>query len=167
MKEIYSRRSIRKYKDQPIDDKQIEQVLRAGMYAPSAGNERPCHYIVIKNRDTLNQITTFHPFTQMLKEAPAAIVVCADTEILKYDGMFWIQDVAASVQNILLEAESIGLGTCWCGIYPNENFVSRLSEMLSLPAHIIPAACIAIGHPDEKREVKERYSEERVHFDKW
>jgi len=167
MKEIYSRRSIRRYKEEPVALEQIKQVLRAGMYAPSAGNERPWHYIVLTNRDTLGEITKFHPYTQMLKEAPVAIIACADTQIVNYEGMFWIQDMAASVQNILLEAETLGLGSCWCGVYPNPDLVSHFSSLLNLPPHIIPAACIALGHPDEAREVKERYSEERVHFDKW
>jgi len=167
MNAIYSRRSIRKYKSTPVEEAQIKQVIRAASYAPSAGNERPWHFIVIQNRETLNAFPTFHPFTQMLKEAPVAIVTCADTSAVKYDGMFWIQDMSAAIQNLMLEAENIGLGTCWCGLYPNADFVSRVKEMLSLPEHVIPTAVVALGYPDEAREVPERFIEERVHFEKW
>lgn len=104
MKEIYSRRSIRKYKDTPLDESQINQVIRAGTYAPSAGNEKPWHFIVITKRETLEAITTFHPYTQMLKAAPVAIIACADLTNVKYEGIFWIQDMSAAVQNMLLEA---------------------------------------------------------------
>jgi len=167
MKEIYARRSIRKYKDEPVSDEHVKSLLRAAMYAPSAGNERPWHFVVVKDRAKLDAITRFHPFTQMLKEAPMAIVVCADVSNLKYDGAFWIQDISASIQNILLEAVSLGLGSCWCGVYPREEYISEVKALLNLPEHIMPGAIVAVGHPDEEREVKERFDEERVHYDLW
>lgn len=87
MKEIFERRSIRKYMDKPVEDEDLQKLLRAAMYAPSAGNEHPWHFVVVKNRETLLKIPTFHPHTMMLKEAPLAIVVCGDTSNLKYDGL--------------------------------------------------------------------------------
>lgn len=167
MKEIFERRSIRQYQDKPVADEYIKKLLRAAMYAPSAGNEKPWHFIVVKNRETLNKIPEFHPYTQMLKQAPLAIIVCGDTSNLKYDGAFWIQDISACVQNILLEGQYLGLGTCWCGVYPREMFVKKVSDLFDLPEHIIPAAIVAVGHPTEQREVRERYNEERVHYEKW
>ncbi|WP_026477107.1 nitroreductase family protein [Alkaliphilus transvaalensis] len=167
MKEIYSRRSIRKYTDQPVDQEHIQQMLRAAMYAPSAGNEKPWHFIIIRDRNKLNTITSFHPHTQMLKESPVAIVACADISNVKYDGAFWIQDMSAAVQNILLQGEALGLGTCWCGVYPKEEFVLKVSQILNLPEHIIPVAIIAVGHPAEERQVQERYKPDRVHHEVW
>lgn len=167
MKEIYSRRSIRKFKDQPVEDELIHKMLRAAMYAPSAGNEKPWHFIVVKDRGKLNEITTFHIHTQMLKEAPLAIIACADTSITKYKGVFWIQDMAASIQNILLQGEALGLGTCWCGVYPIEGLVEGVSKLLNLPDHIKPVSIIAAGYPAEQREVRERYDQDRVHYDNW
>ncbi len=167
MKEIFMRRSIRKYQDRPVDERDIEKLLRAAMYAPSAGNEHPWHFIVVKSRESLNKIPTFHPYTQMLKEAPLSIVVCADMSNLKYDGAYWIQDIAACTQNILLEGQYLGLGTCWCGVYPKEELVQGVRELLDLPEHIEPVAIVAVGHPAEEREVKERYKEDRVHQETW
>ena len=167
MKEIFSRRSIRKYTDQPVDQEQINQLLRAAMYAPSAGNEKPWQFVIIKDRDKLNEITSFHPHTQMLKEAPIAIIACADTSDVKYDGAFWIQDMSAAIQNILLQGESLGLGTCWCGVYPKEQLVENVSRLTNLPEHIIPVAIIAVGHPAEQREVRERFNPDRVHYEVW
>lgn len=167
MKEIFSRRSIRKYDNRPVEEEKIQQLLRAAMYAPSAGNEQPWHFVIIKDREKLNEITEFHPHTQMLKEAPLAIVVCGDTSNVKYDGAFWIQDIAASIQNILLQGEAIGLGTCWCGVYPREEFVGKVSKLINLPEQVKPVAIIAVGYPGEKREVKERFKEERVHYENW
>lgn len=167
MKEIYSRRSIRKYKDTPLDESQINQVIRAGTYAPSAGNEKPWHFIVITKRETLEAITTFHPYTQMLKAAPVAIIACADLTNVKYEGIFWIQDMSAAVQNMLLEATSMNLGSCWCGVYPNPVLVDNLSKLLDLPSNIIPTAIVALGVADEAREVDERFNEALVHYEKW
>jgi nitroreductase len=167
MKEIFSRRSIRKYENRPVEDDQLQKLLRAAMYAPSAGNEQPWHFVVIKDRKKLDEITTFHPYSQMLKEAPLAIIPCADTSIAKYDGSFWIQDISASIQNILLQAEALGLGTCWCGVYPVEKLVKEVSYLVNLPEHIIPVAIIAVGYPLEKREVSDRFKPDRVHYENW
>ena len=167
MNEIYSRRSIRKYKDTPLEISQINQVIRAGTYAPSAGNEKPWHFIVITKRETMEAITTFHPHTQMLNSAPVAIIACADTSNVKYDGYFWIQDMAAAVQNMLLEATAMNLGSCWCGLYPNPSHVENMSKLLELPSHIIPCAIVALGVADEAREIRERFKENLVHFEKW
>jgi nitroreductase len=167
LKEIFERRSIRKYQDKPVDDESIKKLLRAAMYAPSAGNEHPWHFILIKNRERLNEITTIHPYTQMLKEAPLAIMVCADTSNVKYDGAYWVQDCSAAVQNILLEGQHLGLGTCWCGVYPRESLVKPVRDLFELPDHIEPVAIIAVGYPAEERQVKERYKEDRVHNETW
>lgn len=167
MNEIYARRSIRKYKSDAVSDEQVKSLLRAAMYAPSAGNEQPWHFVVVTDRAKLNAITEFHPYTQMLKEAPMAIVACADMTNLKYDAAFWVQDISASIQNILLEAVTLGLGTCWCGVYPREELIDAVKSLLVLPDHIVPVAIIAVGHPDEERQVRERYSVERVHYNTW
>lgn len=167
MKEIFTRRSIRKYQDKPVEQEQLQQLLRAAMYAPSAGNEKPWHFVIIRDRNKLEEITTYHPYTQMLKEAPLAIVACADTSNVKYDGAYWVQDISAAIQNILLQGEALGLGTCWCGVYPREELVKSISTLINLPEYIIPVAIIAVGHPGEKREVRERYNPERVHNEVW
>lgn len=167
MKEIFSRRSIRKYQDRAVEEEQIQQLLRAAMYAPSAGNEMPWNFVIVKDRNKLSRITDFHPHTQMLKEAPLAIIVCADTSNVKYDGAFWVQDIAASIQNILLQGEALGLGTCWCGVYPKSELVEAVSNLVNLPAHIVPVAIVAVGHPAEKREVRDRFNIDRIHYENW
>lgn len=167
MKEIFTRRSIRKYTDEPVNDEQLQKLLRAAMYAPSAGNEKPWHFVVVKDRNKLDNITNFHQYTQMLKEAPMAIMVCADTSNVKYDGAFWVQDISACIQNILLQGEALGLGTCWCGVYPKEEYVKETSKLVNLPHHIVPVAIVAVGHPAEEREVRERYNPDRVHYENW
>lgn len=167
MKEIFTRRSIRKYEGRPVSDEQILQLLKAAMYAPSAGNEQPWHFVVVQDREVLDEIARRHPLAGALKQAPLAIVPCCDTGIVKYRGSFWIQGISAAIQNMLLEAKYLGLGSCWCGVYPWEKLVEKIRQILNLPPDIIPVAAVAIGYPGEEVETPERFNPERIHFGKW
>jgi len=163
---IKTRRSIRKYLKDDISDEQINILLEAAMYAPSAGNAQPWHFIVIRDRETMNKIPTFHPYAKMLYEAPAAILVCGDLSSEKYPGR-WVMDCSAATQNILLAAHTIGLGTVWIGIYPSEERMLPIIELFRIPANIIPVSLIAVGYPNENKEVPNRFKPERIHFEKF
>lgn len=168
MDAILNRRSIRKYKEQAIPEELFTELLEAGMCAPSAGNERPWHFIVITERSLLKGITEFHQHSQMLKQAPAAIIVCADLTCNKYPGIdYWVQDCAAATENILLAAQDKGLGTCWLGVYPREDRMAGMSRLLGLPEHIIPFSAIAVGYPAEIKSAGSRYDGSRVHRNGW
>lgn len=165
---ILRRRSIRKYTEQPISEELFTGLLEAGMCAPSAGNERPWHFIVITERVLLDGITEFHDHAQMLKQAPAAIIVCADLTCDKYPGMkYWVQDCAAATENILLAAQEKGLGTCWLAVYPREDRMSGMKRLLGLPEHIMPISAIAVGYPAETKSPHSRYDASRVHRNRW
>ncbi len=167
MNEIFTRRSIRKYENKPVPDEMIRQLLKAAMYAPSAKNEQPWHFVVVQDREILDELAQCHPFAQMMKQAPVAIVPCCDTGIVRFRGVFWIQDMAAAIENILLEATHLGLGSCWCGVYPRENLVEKIGPLLQLPVDVIPVALIAIGYAGEKVEAPDRFIPERIHFNRW
>jgi len=163
---IFARRSIRKYENKIVPDDMIEQILRAGMAAPSAGNAQPWHFVVIDDRRILNEITKFHPYAQMLKEASHAIVVCGDASLEKYRG-FWVQDCSAAMQNMLLMAQDIGLGAVWLGVYPLEERVKALKELLDLPEDVIPLSIMSLGYPAETKEPVDRFNPNRIHKNKW
>ena len=103
IQEIITRRSVRSYRSDAVSEEQIEQVLRAAMAAPSAGNQQPWEFIVVTDRTLLTKINEVHPHSKMLLEAPAAIVVCGNLTREKHVD-YWIQDCSAAVQNMLLEA---------------------------------------------------------------
>ena len=163
---ILTRRSIRKYNLNPISEEQIETMLKAGMYAPSANNKQPWSFIVVDDRDMLNKIMGVHPYSKMLKEAPLAIVVCAD-ELIEPMTSYWIQDCSAALQNILLSAWEMGLGTCWLGVNPREDRMRQVSELFELPTHVQPLSIIAVGYPDEVKEMPDRFIKSRIHRNKW
>lgn len=166
MKAIFTRRSIRKYTDQPVSDELMETLLRAAMAAPSAGNQQPWHFVVIRDRKVLDKIPEFHPHSKMLYQAPVAILVCGDPTVEKYEGR-WPLDCSAATENLLLAAHAKGLGAVWLAVYPVEERMAKLRELLGIPEHINPFALISLGHPAEEKEPADRYKKERVHQDKW
>ena len=166
MEAIFKRRSIRRYTDQAIEKEQIEKVLKAGMNAPSAGNEQPWQFLVIDDRKLLDRIPDFHPHSRMLYEAPVAIVVCGDMTKVKYKE-YWPQDCSAATQNILLSIADLDLGGVWLGVYPREDRVRKLQDLFKMPDGIIPFSIIAMGHPSEKKPPKDIYEPSRIKWNYW
>lgn len=163
---IMERRSIRRFTDQPLTEAQMDSLLRCAMQAPSAGNQQPWHFVVIRNRDTLTAIQEIHTYSAMLKEAPAAVLICGETALQRYEG-YWVQDCSAAVQNLLLGACGMGLGSVWLGIYPIPERVDGLRRILSIPESVTPFALVALGHPAEKKGFVDRFNPERIHHEKW
>lgn len=166
MEALFARRSVRKYTGRPVPDEAVEYLLRAAMCAPSAYNEQPWHFVVLRDRLLLNKIADFHPHAKMLYEAPLAIVVCCDRNLIKCE-WFWPQDCSAATQNILIAARAKGLGSVWCGVYPRQELVDGMSMLLNLPEHIIPFSLIAVGYPAEEKPPADRYDPSRVHYEGW
>ncbi len=165
MKVILERRSIRKYTDEPVSEEDLKDLLKAAMAAPSAHNSQPWEFIVVNDRQLLIEITKFHPYSKMLKEASAAIVICGNQK--KDHSGYWVQDCSAAAENILLEAQYKGLGAVWLGVYPHEDLVGNIRKTFGIPKHITPLNVIAIGHPAETKEPGNRYNEKVVHLNKW
>lgn len=163
---IISRRSIRKYTSQEVPQEVLEGLLKAAMSAPSASNEQPWYFIVIKDRKILNKIPKFHRYSSMLIEAPIAILVCGDLNELKSSG-FWVQDCSAATQNILVAANAKGLGAVWLGVYPRERRVNGLRRLLGIPENVVPFSLISIGYPAEKKMPANRFDTSRIHYDRW
>ncbi len=165
---IFSRRSIRKYQDREVPDQMITDLLEAGMAAPSAVKKDPWHFIVIRERQTLDKMVEFMPNAQMLKQATAAFVVCGDI-IKAHDQQesYMLQDLSAAVENILLAANAMGLGTCWLGVHPRPDRMDNIRALFKLPDNIIPMCGIAIGWPAEEQPARTRFNAELVHYGKW
>ena len=163
---IITRRSIRKYTSQKINNDQVQMLIKTGMYAPSARNQQPWHFIVIDNRDLMNKITEVHPYAKMLTEAQLAILVCGD-ETLELSAGYWVVDCSAATQNILLAAHGMGLGAVWLGLHPREERKQAIRDLFKLPNNIQPLSLISIGYPDEVKEIPERFKPERIHYNSW
>jgi nitroreductase len=166
IKAILTRRSIRRYTSEPVTEAEVEKLLAAAMAAPSAGNQQPWHFVVIRERDTLNAVPEFHPHAGMLREASVAILVCGDVTLQKHEG-YWVQDCSAATQNLLLAAHALGLGAVWLGIHPRPEREEGIRKLLGLPTNVVPLALISVGRPAEEKEPAGRYDSERVHRERW
>jgi nitroreductase len=163
---ILTRRSVRDFKADPVKEEDIQTLLRAGMQAPSARNERPWHFVVIDDPEVLHDIPEFHPHAQMLMYAPLAILVCSDRK-LEVKRATWLQDCSAAMENILLAAHGLGLGAVWLGVFPDSDRVSGMQSLLGMPKDIRPVGLAAIGYPALKPEPVDRFDESRIHRNKW
>ena len=163
---ILTRRSIRKFKKDPVDEATIRKLLEAAMSAPSARNQQPWRFVVITDRETLIDLTTVHAYAKAVKEAPLAILVCGDLGAEQSAG-FWVQDCAAATENILIAANALGLGTVWQGCHPREERVEGIQKLLGIPKTVVPLALVAVGHPDEEKPREDRYDETNIHYDRW
>jgi nitroreductase len=166
IKAIMTRRSIRRFKIRPVEEKKIEILLQAAMQAPSARNSQPWHFIVITERGLLSAIPEFHPNAKMLLQAPAAIMICGDIRI--EESIEYINsDCSAATQNLLLAAHSLGLGAVWLGIYPRERRVEEIRKLLGIPRTITPIALVALGYAAEDKEPEERFQPKRIYLNRW
>ena len=166
MENILGRRSIRKYVNKPVPEEVVRQLLDAGMHAPTARNIQPWHFVVVDERDMLDNLSAAHPYAKMLQESTMDILVCGDRNLQEMDG-YIIQDCSAATQNIMLAAHALGLGSVWLGMYPREERMKKVGELLNIPSNILPVALISIGYPDESKPLPDRYKSDRIHFNKF
>jgi nitroreductase len=163
---ILTRRSVREYTDQPLSDEAVTELLRAAMAAPSAGNQQPWEFVVVRDRSILGQIAAVSPYAGMVARAQVAVVICADLNRERHGG-FWVQDCSAATENLLIAARASGLGAVWLGMYPVEERVAGVKALFGLPDHVVPLGVISVGHPVEHPAPAERFDPNRIHRDRW
>lgn len=169
LENIMTRTSVRQYvADKTIPRDTIELLLRAAMAAPTAVNKQPWQFIVIDNRESLDSLAQVLPYAKMLEHASIAIVPCGDlSKAFEGEPEYWIQDVSAATENLLLAAHSLGLGAVWTGVYPTKERVEAVSQRLNLPSNVIPLAVVPIGYPDGQHTPKDKWNPEAIHFNQW
>jgi nitroreductase len=162
---IFRRRSIRKYADQPVEAEKLDLLLQAAMAAPSAMNCKPWEFVVVTETEKLAQFRKRLIFGN--RNAPAAIVVCGNPSLSANPAarLFWVQDCSAAVENMLIAAVSLGLGTVWVGLYPVTEFVRVVREVIGLPRRVTPLALIYVGYPAEEKPARTQYDPARVYHE--
>ena len=161
---IFNRKSIRTYDKRQVSEELINILLKAAMSAPSACNQQPWHFVVIRDKTVLTHLSEIHRGFRNLKNSPVAILVCGEpgAATLEY---YWEQDCSAATQNILLAATGLGLGAVWQGINPRGGEDSNaIRSIIKLPEYIKPFSLVAIGHPAEIAVPENRFNESRVHY---
>jgi nitroreductase len=163
---LLNRRSIRKYKDQKISKFEMDRILKAAMYAPSAINLQAWHFIVIDDKAILIETIKSISYAEMLRQSAAAILVCGDSSIEKNESWL-LQNCSAAIQNILLSAQGLGIGSCWIAIHGMDDVYKKVKTQYKLPENIVPVSLISLGYPDEEVMAEERFKKEKIHFNNW
>lgn len=163
---ILTRRSIRKFTAEPVEQGKIDLALQAAMSAPSAGNSQPWHFVLITDRALLDAVPGFHPYAAMARQAQAGVLVCAEPALEKYPG-YWPIDCAAATQNLLLALHAQGLGAVWVGVWPEKDRVENFRKLLGIPEGVVPHSFVPVGRPDMPSYEAARFKPERIHTDGW
>ena len=163
---IHARKSVRSYTDEPVMPEQVETLLRAAMAAPSGKNVQPWRFVVVTQPETKQKLAV--GFNKMIATAPVAIVICGLTA--NPSGIAnnnWTADCAAATENLLLAAESLGLGAVWTACYPYDDRMLPAIEALGLPDNIKPYCIVPVGHPAGDNKPKNKWNPDHIHYEKW
>ncbi|OFY42718.1 MAG: NAD(P)H nitroreductase [Bacteroidetes bacterium GWF2_40_14] len=160
---IHQRKSVRSFTDQPVSVENLTTIVKAGMAAPTGMNRQPWEFLVIQDREAMAKLSENLPYAKMLKDAQAAIIVVGNPEKSPY----WYLDCSAATQNILLAAESLGLGAVWTLAYPSEERMNIITTALSIPLPYKPLCLIPIGYPKGPQTPKNKWVEAKMHLNKW
>ena len=161
---IMNRTSIRQYTDKEITDNEISLLLKAGMAAPSSRDRRPWHFVVISDRSILKSLGEQLKNAASLKDANKAIVVCGDINL---SDNCWFLDCAASVQNILIAAQSMGIGAVWTAVFPYDDREAIVNETIQLPENVRALTVIPLGYPAGEHKARDKFDSSRIHHNKW
>lgn len=166
---IFARKSVRAYTPRPVEKEKVDLLVKAAMAAPTAVNKQPWTFVVIDRREVLDQLARELPYAKMAAQAPLAVVVCGDlSKALRGEtDPYWMLDCSAASQNLLLAAESMGLGAVWTAVYPEAERMEKVRSILALPDHIMPFNLIPVGYPQHKEDAKDKFKAENIHYNKW
>ena len=162
---IFSRYSCRKFSEKPVTEEQLTAIARAGMCAPTARNERPWEFLIVRSKEGRKKIAEASPYAESCLEAQAVIIALANSRRISQDSPWWIQDMSACVENMLLEITELGLGGVWLGMYPRQDRVNAIVKAFELEPEMIPFAAVPVGYPDKKYIGKERFESERIRWE--
>ena len=166
---LMTRVSVREFTGEKISAEQIDTLLRAAMAAPSALNKQPWAFVVVTDEKNIAQLGESLPYSRCSTHPACAFIPCGDlSKTIEGDlAAFWINDVSAATENLLLAAHAMGLGAVWTGLHPDMNRVTMVQQLLGLPEHIIPLCVVPVGVPAEQPAVKDKYKPENIHYNGW
>lgn len=162
MKEIFLRRSVREFNAEPVAKELLLKLVEAGFAAPSARNQASRAFVIIDEKEVLAKLSTASPGAGVLGRAQAAIAVLGVNPAEITTPQMQQQDLSAATENILLEATSLGIGSCWIGIYPHEDRMEIVGKTLEVKDRLFPFALIALGYPKEEKAFYDRQKTDKT-----
>lgn len=169
IKNILTRRSVRKYTGKPVSRESLAVLARAGMAAPTSRDTRHFFFVIVDDALVIEKMNAGLPYAKMLSTARHAVVVCSDLNVA-YGGKeidYWLQDSSAAAENVLLAAHAMGLGACWTGVHPRSERVAFLRGLMNIPEHVMPLCVIAIGYPAGEEKPRDKFDPQHVYWNAW
>jgi len=160
---LKSRRSIRKYKDQPVEEEKIKKCLEAARWAPSASNKQPWEFLIVTDEDVRKKLSEIHPYARFVGESPVVFIPLTNPKIHE---KYHMSDTALATMQYMIEAHSIGLGTCWAGVI-GSSIEPEIKKLLNIPEHLNVLGLVATGYADEEPTGTRKELEELIHYEKY
>ena len=157
---VLTRYSCREFTPDPVTVEQLQAIIRAGMQAPTAKNEQPWEFLVVRSEQGREALAASSPYAGSCRRASVVIVALADQNRISPESPWWVQDMSACVENMLIEAVEQGLGGVWLGMYPRQD-----REAFELPENLIPFAAVPVGCPAAQQKAKDRFDPKRIRWE--
>ena len=168
---IRRRASVRAYTDEPVAEEHLEEILTAALSAPTANNVRPWHIVVVTDDEKRAKLSQVHQWASFCAQSPVVLVFCADGSRQPH---WWIEDACAALENALIQAAELGLGTCWVGIRggeggegPGPEREDLVRDLLSIPAEVRVLGIVSLGHPRGEPTPKQPGPMDAIHRESW
>ncbi len=163
MDAIFKRVSVRNFQDKSVEDEKIMRILKAAMQSPSAGNQQPWEFYVVKDKSKIQELSKVSKFSGCAENAPVVLVPCAKKNGVKFPELVEI-DNAIATENILLETVEQGLGAVWLAVAPFEDRIEKARKALSVPEDLIPFALVPLGYAAKGQSQQNRFDKKKIHI---
>ena len=160
---LKSRRSIRKYKNKPVEEEKIQKCLEAARWAPSASNKQPWEFLIVTDEKVRMKLSEIHPYAKFVSESPVVFVPLTNPEVHQ---KYHMSDTALATLQYMIEAHSLGLGTCWAGVI-GASLEPEIKELLGVPDHLNVLGLVATGYANEEPTRTRKELEDLVHYEKY
>ncbi len=156
---IRERRSIRKYTGEPVSEEQIREILEAAFLAPTASNRQEWRFAVVLDREKLAKMAEIHPYGKMIRDCAFSIIVGYEKGV---NDRFGECDCGAAIENMLLQAQSMGIGSVWCALMEGSEHSGGFKQVLGLPDSFATVAAVQFGMPAESKETPDRWADSKI-----
>ena len=157
---LLTRRSVRKFKPDPVSREALARIVDAGRLAPTARNVQPWEFVVVTDGDVRRRLAELSEFGKFIANAPACIVVLATAT------RYYVEDGSAATANMLVAARALGLGSCWVA-GEKKTYAPEIVATCGAPSHLRVVSLIAIGHPVEIPSPEKRTLDDVLHWDQF
>lgn len=163
---INNRQSIRTFNQKEVEKEKLIKLVESAMCAPSSKNKQPWQFIILDDKELINDLSQAHPNWKILKNTNKVIIICGDLEQEERE-KHMVMACSAATQNILLKCVEVNLGAVWLGLYPDDIRINYIKDKLNIPNYILPISLVAIGYYDNLNQKQRKLDLDKIHFNIW